>query len=119
MSILTFFGVVRKVETMSQGALRIRIDTQENVSPEGAAALFAMKDAFGSWGFKTGDIPIDESDKIPDYTPEFKDDKSPSQRLRAVMYVFHKQKTIAEPFESWYTDQIEQLIADWKTELEE
>ena len=117
MKLLTFFGVTRKVTTKAHGAVQIVIDTQEEFPPESAALLFATKDLFGSWGFKVGEVPM-EAEDVPDYEPEFEDDKSPSKRLRAVLFVYYKQKQIVEPFNLWYSNQIETYINAWKAHLE-
>jgi hypothetical protein len=114
---LTFFASIRKVETLQDGALRLRVDTQEKFPPTGAAVLLAMVDGYGSFGIKVGEAPINPKD-VPDFTPEFKDDKSPSERLRNVMWVYHSQKKIAEPFESWRKNQIEAIISKWKESLD-
>ena len=117
MKLLTFFGVTRKVTTKAHGAVQIVIDTQEEFPPESAALLFATKDLFGSWGFKVGEVPM-EAEDVPDYEPEFKDERTPSQRQMAVMYVFHQQQKIVEPFRTWYANEIEKNITGWKGRLE-
>jgi len=122
MKLLTFHGIIRKVETLSHGSLRIRIDTQEKFPPDSASLVFSLKDLFGAWGVKVEDNPdvIPEllPSEIPDYVPEFKDEKSPSERLRNVMFVYWKQKKIVEPFEMWRLNQMEEIITKWKSELE-
>lgn len=115
--LITFHGQIKKVETMQHGSLRLRLDTQENFPPVSAAALIALKDAYGSWGFKVGDLLIQPED-VPDFEPEFKDDKSPAKRLRNVLFVYHQQKKIAEPFDPWYASQIEIYINRIKGQLE-
>lgn len=46
------------------------------------------------------------------------DSKSPSQRLRAVLYVYWKQKGKREPWETFYATQLEKLIERIKDQLE-
>ena len=115
--LITFHGQIKKVETMQHGSLRLRLDTQEDFSPVSAAAIIALKDAYGSWGFKTGGLLIQPED-VPDFEPEFKDDKSPAQRLRAVLFVLHKQKGIVESFNSWYISRMQEYISNIKEQLD-
>lgn len=36
--------------------------------------------------------------------------KSPSQRLRAVLWILHEQSNVEQDFEEWYAEKIEYFI---------
>lgn len=68
---------------------------------------------------------IQPTDGAPEGLVEVKsefDQKRPSERLRAVLFVRHKQLTlqhkIAIPFEAYYLDSLNRMIQDVKDQLE-
>lgn len=44
--------------------------------------------------------------------------KTPSQRLRSVMQVYHKQRGLKSDFQSFYATELEKIIDWWKEKLE-
>lgn len=46
------------------------------------------------------------------------DTKSPSERLRDVLFVYYKQKEVNETFDTFYATNIEKFISHVKTKLE-
>lgn len=81
---------ISKIGTLADNTIRITVDCQE-LSPEQMAEVFKLKnDGLGWFLFKN--VPITETD-IPDSKPEFKNDKTPSQRLRACLYKFWELNT--------------------------
>lgn len=68
---------------------------------------------------------IQPQDGIPEGLVEVKgqfDQKRPSERMRAALFVLHKQLTeahkIAIPFEAFYVDQMNRLLQSIKDQLE-
>ena len=67
---------------------------------------------FGWFAFSTNP---DENVEIPDEpAPEFKSDKSPSQRLRSVLYIYwsentNKKKTFQEFYSDWVNKKINEI----------
>lgn len=68
---------------------------------------------------------IQPTDETPSGLVEVKgefDEKRPSERLRTVLFVLHKQLTlkqqIAIPFDAFYTDQMNRMIQSVKDQLE-
>lgn len=111
---------IMKLETLSDGGVRIVVDTQELNNSEDMAKLFSLKKGKkGFFVFK--DVEIVETD-IPDYDPKkFEDDrqKTPSQRLRAVMYIYYTQvlNKEASGFDGYYRNWYEKQIEVWKEKL--
>jgi len=115
MSIFQTASTIHKIETMVDGGIKLTIHTQE-LKPEQAQELFKLKGSLGYLLFK--ESPMKEEDlNIPDVVPEFKGDKSPSQRLRAVMYVIWTQGGKKTPFEQWYRVNMEKIIEGLKEKL--
>lgn len=110
-------SVIESVSTRADGTIKIVIGTQET-SPEQMAALFALKGGQG-W-FLFSENKIQEQDIPEEPSPEFKSDKSPSERLRAVLYVYWQTNTaMKKPFNTWYKDWIEGKIKEIKDYLPE
>jgi hypothetical protein len=108
--------MIEAIQTMADRGNRVVIDTQE-LSPEDMATLFSLKQGGMGWFlFKGAAITTEE---IPDYDPAtFDEIKSPSQRLRAVMFVVWKEvKGAKGDFESFYRAQVERIIEQYKEKL--
>lgn len=60
-----------------------------------------------------GEIPAE----LKEIRGEF-DKKSPSQRLRNVLYVLHKQQESGMDFDQWYLRRMEKIISDHKAMLQ-
>lgn len=109
---------IMKLETMSDGGIRIVMDTQEITNPEDLSKLFRLKkNAVGWLLFKPTELVKED---IPEYDPaSFEEEKTPSQRLRAVMYVYHKQvlKRPDSEFDGYYRKYYEDRISSFKEKL--
>src|SRR3990167_904740 len=75
---------ITKITTMSNGALRIQVDSQENIHPEDKARIMELHEKLGVFVFAEALKDEDLLD-LPEVKIE-KSDKTPSQRLRAVLY---------------------------------
>ena len=109
---------ITKITTLFDKTIRLTVDCQE-LSPEDATKLFSLYDKLGWFCFK--DTPISEQDliDIPETTPEFKGKKTPSQRIRATLYVLWEQKYRKDypEFEIFYKVKAEQIIQFLKNKL--
>ena len=101
---------------MADRGNRVVIDTQE-LTPEDMATLFSLKQGGIGWFLFKGTAITHE--EIPDYDPAtFDEIKSPSQRLRAIMFVYWKEvKGGQGDFEGFYRAQVERIIEQYKEKL--
>lgn len=101
---------------MSDGGLRLQVDTAE-IAPEDKSELMGLYNKAG-W-FVFSDNGIKEAD-IPTEQVEFKTDKTPGQRLRAVLYRLWEQSSITTrgEFETFYKIRIEKIIDQIKEKLQ-
>lgn len=107
---------VDKITTTAIKTIKITFETQK-MSAEASALIWSLREKHG-WLF-FAETPINIEDlKVPEKTPEFKDDKTPSQRLRAVLFVYWKQLKGEQDFDSFYKFQMEKLIEQVKEKLE-
>lgn len=109
---------ITKLETMNDGGIRIVLDTQEITDPEELMKLFKIRKGSVGWFlFKETEI-VDED--VPDEAVSLDEGetKTPSQRYRAVLFVFWKQiKGGVGNFNDFYRSTMEKLIENVKSKL--
>jgi hypothetical protein len=101
------------IKTMADKSVRLFVDTQE-VGPEEMVKLFQLKGKFGMFAFSEKDI---EKLEVPDDLPEFPDEKSPSKRLKAVIWKVWESKGKQGDSEAFYRSQMERIIDKYKEKL--
>lgn len=75
-----------------------------------------LRDVRGLEGWLLFSInPVQEAD-IPNVQAEI-EGKTPAQRLRAVMYLLHKQEGIQLDFDLFYKSEYEKIISHFKNKL--
>ena len=102
-----------RFSSRSDGSAGISFTTQELLAID-FALLSKSLNQFGYLVFKENDV---QAEDIPKEDAE--EDKTPSRRLRATLYVYwkqHKKATIPE-FETFYRSQMEEIINYVKTKL--
>lgn len=108
---------IQKIETMSDHGVRIVVDTQEITDPAELTKLFSLKKGeigyflFKGAGITPDDIPTDKA------TLNEGDSKSPSERLRAVLFVYWKEFVNKGDFSQYYRAFIEKKINEIKENL--
>lgn len=95
----------------------LTFSTQE-LDPISVGELSQNLQAFGEIGFAVDEEQYDQLDKleIPDMVLEEKE-KSPSERMRAVLFVLYKEKQVEKPFDTWYREYMEVIINQLKAKL--
>jgi len=108
---------ITKVETTADRGVKLSIFTQE-LSPADAGTVFQLKDKYGYFLFKETQFEEKEVEALPDYVPIERNDKTPSQRLRAVLFVLWKQNGAQGDADSFYRQKMEEIISHFKKSLE-
>lgn len=105
-----------KIETMTDGGMKLVVNTQELV-PQDKAELMGLHQQFGWMVFSVTHI---KEEDIPDEPIEFDGQKSPSQSLRNTLYVyFERQGGKSEDFPMYWHKYCEQKKNDIKRKLDE
>ena len=107
---------VEGISTRKDGSLKLVFGTQE-LPPEQSAILFGLGNQLGYMAFSNewiADEDINELGKNVEMQG-----KTPSQRLRNVLFVLWKQKKVGGDFETYYRNQIEKIINKIKEQLDE
>ena len=112
--IITTPAILTRISYTKDGGLSLGFSTQE-MTNEDKLALSELYQTFGFLAFKQNQIDISD---LPKEDAEDRN-KTPSKRLRAVLYVLLKQKGIKpDQFESFYREKMEQLITIIKDKLD-
>ena len=110
-------SIIEQIKSLADGSWQLKFSTQE-LSPEQVASVAELKGKLG-W-FMFSENTFNESDIPKEQAPEFKDEKSPSQRLRNTLFVYWKENTKQDKtFEVWRNEWIEKKIAEIKKYLPE
>jgi len=107
---------IGKIETMEDKGLKLSVYTQE-LDPTDEANLFRLKQKLGWFIFSEAKIEPEDLVDLPEIKGEFKSDKTPSQRLRAVLYVFWQQSGSKGNYDDFYKDYIEKVITKIKEQI--
>jgi len=113
-----------KITTMGDHSLRLQVDVSKELTAEENAKVFALYNKLGFFIFKEAEIMEEDLIDVPAYVKEFKDDKSPSQRQRAVMYLCWEKQMESKKidadynFNRFYADKMEEIINHFKKLLD-
>lgn len=112
---LQFASQIDSVNAKKDKTLSIKIGTQE-LSADDASYLLSMMGNIVWVGIAETEI---QSLEVPDVIPEFEGEKSPSQKLKAVIYKIWELKTDKkEPFPRYYENYMFKLVENLKAKLD-
>ena len=111
-------AILESFRTLKDKTFKVTFETNE-LSPELVSELSQNLQQFGYLAFKKEDFTSQEIGIMNNLKTDFDDvGKSPSQRLRAVLYVMWKRNNERyELFTDFYTAKIEKVINHYKTKL--
>lgn len=112
-------ATISKVTSMANRSVRIQADTQENLTDDQMGTLMSQVEKYGHWCFLPDDREIDTLDVIdlPPLKAREEDERSPSTRQRAVLFILWKQNGEKGDFDTFYRAKIEQYINAVKEKL--
>lgn len=108
-------ATISKIITMSDKTIRIYADLQE-MSSEEEAKIFSLRGNLGWLLFSEQVMKEEDVKDLPDIKVE-KNQKTPSERLRSVIFVYWTQQGSKGDFDSFYRGHIEKIINRFKEEL--
>lgn len=114
---IQFASSIDSVRPLKDGTMSLIFHTQE-LGDEEKLVILNLLGKFGWLLFKEDSKGFDDSD-VPREDSGYGENKSPSQRLRAVIYVYWEQnkKEAFPDFEVYYRRQMEALIGQYKEKL--
>lgn len=108
-------ATIQSVRTLVDGGNKLDIITRE-LNPEEMTELFRLKGKEGWFVFKENAVEMEDIQNLPDVKVE-KADKSPSERLRAVLYLLWKQTDQIKTSDEFYIYYMGKLIDSIKEKL--
>jgi hypothetical protein len=108
-------ATIEKITTRADNTIAVTISTQE-MTPEASTALFGLKGKLG-WLLFAENMAT-EADVPKEPAPEFKGEKSVSQRIRSCLYLYWSKNTSkSTPFDTFYKQWAEHKIQEIKDTL--
>ena len=109
--------IVETIGTRVDGSIKMSLGSQE-IDPTQAGTLFQLRGKFVKVLLSDTNIsPIEEKLVDEERVSNGKKVKSPSQRLKAVMFKVHENQGIQQDFDEWYKGEIENFINKYKEVL--
>lgn len=115
---ITLPAIIEGISTRKDRTVRISIGTQE-MTPETAAQLFRLANQYAYVAIKPEDFVGEEIAAIDDLSTEGEQVRTPSKRLRSVLYINYKQDAEGyNDFRDYYLHKMERIIEHFKGRLD-
>ena len=115
---LKISGIVESISTRKDKTLKLTIGTNE-MSPADAADVFQLNQQFCYLGIKVEPFQKEEQDLIDSMKSDY-EGKTPSQRLRGVLYRnWELNNEGYNNFNSYYVTKMELIVTHYKNKLDE
>lgn len=111
-------GIIEGLRTRSDGSVSISFATQELDSSK-AGELFQLRGKYCKALYSDSNITKLE-EEVVDSTPVVGagKKKSPSQRLRAVLFILYQQSGLQIEFDDYYRTKMEEIIETFKSNIQ-
>lgn len=110
-------GYVESIGTLKDGSIKFSISTQE-MDGEQCAKVFEFRNKYVKVLVSDDDIRQMDEEKVSQLKLAAPSKKTPSQRLRAVIYRVWETRSSGMDFEQFYASEMEGIIDSFKLELE-
>ena len=109
-------STIVKVETMADRTLKMGVDTAQELGPDEEAKIMRLRGTIGWFVYSSREITAADIPEVQIDTEV--DEKSPSKRLRNVIWVHWEQNTNKnKPFDIYYREVMERIIEQFKEGL--
>lgn len=110
-------GQIESLATRKDKTIRLTIGTQE-LTPAEAAEVFQLNQQFCYIGLKPEPFTSNETETIESLKTDYDSIKSPSQRLRAILYRNYENNTEGyKDFNLYYIAKIDKICEHYKGKL--
>jgi hypothetical protein len=114
---------LQKYQSISSGGMKMEFITQENIQPEDLLKFMKFLNKLGWLSFNVDMIEFVDIEPLINIKidgAKYDNGKSPSQRLKSVLYLIHQATGGSkENFQQYYDSIMEQLINRYKDKLGE
>jgi hypothetical protein len=109
---------IEGIASRKDKTIRLTLGTQE-VTPNDAATLFQLNQQLCYVAIKKEDFQVEELDIIENLKTEF-ENKTPSQRLRGILYrVYESNNEGYKDFSTYYLSKMEKICEHYKSKIDE
>lgn len=109
---------IEAITTRKDKTLKVTIGTQE-LSPNDAAQVFHLNQQFCYMAIKPEPFTREETDTIDSLKADLSTAKTPSQRLRGILYLNYQQDSKGfSDFTTYYASEIEKICEHYKNKLD-
>lgn len=114
---ITIGGQIEAISSRKDKTIKLTIGTQE-LNPSQAAELFNLTQQFCYLALKPEYFTKEETELISDLKTDIDNIKSPSQRLRNILYVnFQQDNKGYSTFTNYYQAEMEKICEHFKNKL--
>lgn len=114
---ITIAGQIEAISSRKDKTIKLTIGTQE-LSPNQAAQLFTLTQQFCYLGLKQETFTKEDSDLIDNLKTDLETQKTPSQRLRGILYLNYQQDNKGyKDFSTYYQSEMEKICEHYKNKL--
>lgn len=108
--------IIDKITTLKDRSVKITLDTQE-LSPTKAGEIFTLMNSLATVYISPSEITSREMAQVDSIEPEMPG-KSPSQRMRNVLFILWKQDNQGfKEFDFFYKERMEKYINELKNNI--
>lgn len=110
-------GQIEGISSRKDKTVKLTIGTQE-LNPNQAAELFNLSQQFCYFGIKPEYFTKEESETIDNLKTDLDTAKTPSQRLRGVLFLNYQQDSKGyKDFSTYYISEMEKITEHYKNKL--
>jgi len=109
-------ATISKVMTMCDNTVRLWVDTQD-MGAEDKAALFGLYNKIGWFLFAEAEESLGDAQELPEVHVD-RGEKTPSERLRAVIYRIWENTSRVRNSEDFYRSTMEDIITKMKAKID-
>lgn len=109
---------VESITTRKDKTVKITIGTQE-LTPADAAKIFYLNQQFCYMAIKPEPFIKEEIEKVDSLKTDLSTAKTPSQRLRGILYLNYQQDSKGyQDFTTYYASELEKICEHYKNKLD-
>jgi len=115
---ITLPGQIESIASRKDKSVKLTIGTQE-LHPSQASELFSLNQQFCYIALKPEHFTKEETDALDELKTDLDTIKTPSQRLRAILYVNYQQDSKGyKDFQTYYLSIMDKICEHYKSKLD-
>lgn len=117
MNTVVFPAAINKCEMLADGTMKLGMYVTGELPQDEMATLMGLVRKEGYCAFSENQKEVTEAERPNENAPNAKV-KSPSQKLRARMFVYKQGTTGTVEFEKWYEQELDRIGLEYLSKLE-